>query len=410
MSSHAPGTSAPEAAASARSGGGGLITPIAATSEQAGDSAVQVPAPAILYSFRRCPYAIRARLGLAAAGLRPGRELALREVSLRSKPPELLAASANGRVPVLVLPTGGPGAGGAEATGAEATLASPDPAGADQGLEAGRGSSGAVCRVLAESLAILRWALELRDEQGWLTGWSSVAQSEMAALIAENDGAFKRHLDRFKYAGRYGSEGLEQQQEHRVQGLAILRAWNLRLLAGGWLLGSRACLADMALLPFVRQFRLADPDGFDAERGLEAVHSWLQRFLDSDTLRAVMQEPWAPRSPWRSPGWLYHLALSEEWQGARAEGVYCRSSRGLSLQQVGFIHASHAHQIAGTYRRFYADLPAGAVRLLTIDPARLAAAGVAVVAEPAPESGELFPHLYGALPTEAVLRDEPYPP
>lgn len=410
MSSPAPGTTAPEAAASARSGGSGLITPNAATSEQAGESAVQVPAPAILYSFRRCPYAIRARLGLAAAGLRPGRELALREVSLQSKPPELLAASAKGTVPVLVLPTGGPGAGGAEATGAEATLASSDPAGADQGLEPGGSGGGAGCRVLSESLAILRWALEQRDDQGWLTGWSAVAQSEMAALIAENDGAFKRHLDRFKYAGRYGSEGLEQQQEHREQGLAILRAWNRRLHAGGWLLGSRACLADMALLPFVRQFRLADADGFDAEPGLEAVHSWLRHFLDSDALRAVMQEPWAPRSPWRSPGWLYHLALSEEWQGARAEGVYDRSSRGLSLQQVGFIHASHVHQIAGTYRRFYADLPAGAVRLLTIDPARLAAVGVAVVAEPAPESGELFPHLYGALPAGAVLRDEPYPP
>jgi glutathione S-transferase len=82
----------------------------------------------------------------------------------------------------------------------------------------------------------------------------------------------------------------------------------------------------------------------------------------------------------------------------------------MDLEQVGFLHASYAHQIDGTHARFYADLPAGAVRLLTIDPARLQEAGVDVIAEPAPESGELFPHLYGALPTDAVLRDEPYPP
>ena len=145
-------------------------------------------------------------------------------------------------------------------------------------------------------------------------------------------------------------------------------------------------------------------------RSLEPLQGWLQRFLSGEALQTVMHGPWAPRCPWRSPSWLYHLALSEEWQAARAAGVYARSSRGLSLDQVGFIHASYAHQIACTHERFYGDLPAGAVRLLTLDPSRLAAAGVGVVAEPAPENGELFPHLYGAIPREAVLRDEPYPP
>ena len=336
---------------------------------------------AILYSFRRCPYAIRTRLALAAAGLRPGLDLELREVALQAKPPELLAASAKGTVPVLVLP---------EAVGAEAR--------------------GRAVSVLDESLAIVRWALEQRDPEGWLAGWSPTEEAAVQELIAANDGPFKHHLDRFKYAGRYGREGLAERQEHRERGLAILRDWDRRLQPGGWLLGDRPSLADIALLPFVRQFRLADPAGFDAEPDLAALQTWLQRFLASEALQAVLQAPWAPRAPWRSPGWLYHLALSEEWREARAAGIYNRSTRGRSLEEVGFLHASYAHQIGATYARFYADLPAGAVRLLTLDPARLAAAGLAVLEEPAPESGELFPHLYGALPLEAVLREEPWPP
>ena len=90
-------------------------------------------------------------------------------------------------------------------------------------------------------------------------------------------------------------------------------------------------------------------------------------------LAGVMAPPLAPRHPWRSPRWLYHLALAEEWQQAQAEGLYRRSTRGLSLEQVGFLHASYPHQIAATFERFYAD--AGPVRLLSIDPQRLAAAG-----------------------------------
>ena len=376
MSSTAPRTTAPAAAASGPSGSAGASTPIAATADRSAGSALRSAAPAILYSFRRCPYAIRARLGLAAAGVRPGIDLELREVALRSKPPELLVASAKGTVPVLALP---------------ATTTRP-------------------AAVLEESLAILHWALAQRDPEGWLLGWSAAEQARMEELIATNDGPFKRHLDRFKYAGRHGAEGLAEQQEHRERGLAILRDWDRQLRSGGWLLGVRPSLADIALLPFVRQFRLADPAGFDAEPRLEALQAWLQRFLASEALQAVMQEPWASRSPWRSPSWLYHLALTEEWRAAQAAGVYRRSTRGMDLEQVGFLHASYAHQIDGTHARFYADLPAGAVRLLTIDPARLQEAGVDVLAEPAPESGELFPHLYGALPTDAVLRDEPYPP
>ena len=319
----------------------------------------------ILYSFRRCPYAIRARLALAAAGLRPGVNLELREVHLQAKPPELLEASAKGTVPVLVLPDG---------------------------------------RVLDESLGIMHWALARSDPHRWLGGWGPAQVAAMEALITANDGPFKHHLDRFKYPDRYPGEAFEA---HRQAGLAILRSWSRRLELGGWLLGRRPSLADWALLPFVRQFRLVDPAGFDAEPQLAALQAWLGRFLASPELADALDAPWAARVPWRSPGLLYHLALRPEWQAARADGVYRRSTRGRSLEEVGFIHLSNAHQLEATAALFYGDLPAGAVLLLTIDPQRLAAAGWEVRFEQA-GGGEPFPHLYGPLPLGAVLRAEPW--
>ena len=176
---------------------------------------------------------------------------------------------------------------------------------------------------------------------------------------------------------------------------------------GGWLLGDRASLADWALLPFVRQFGLSEPPGWAAAAGLEALPGWLDRYGNSPALAAVMEPPWGQRRSWRSPRWIYHLALADDWRAARATGVYRISTRGLTLEQVGFIHASYAHQIAATYQRFFAD--AGPLKLLIIDPQRLAALGLPLQAEPAPGSAELFPHVYGALPVEAVLQVEAYP-
>ncbi len=397
----------------------------------------------ILYSFRRCPYAIRARLALQVAGLRPGLDLELREVALRAKPPELLRASTKGTVPVLLIPASG-----------------------DQGFT-----------VLEQSLAIMTWALDRHDPGDWQRLGPGPAAAEqrrqMAALIEQNDGPFKHHLDRFKYAGRYpaGEPG-----EHRAAALAILRRWNRRLeqagaeipdgaagagarrisekmhqemvaagrdsaalgsVRGPWLLGERPSLADAALLPFVRQFRLADPSGFDAESDLSALQRWLHNGMTSSAMAAVLAPPWGLRQPWRSPSWIYHLALTEEWQAAQRQGSYRRSTRGLSLEQVGFIHASRADQLSATYRRFYGD--AGPVTLLTIDPQRLTAP---LRFEPAPQGGgdagsersaeagaegraekvgersseggekggELFPHIYGPLPLEAVLNAEPFAP
>jgi glutathione S-transferase len=333
-------------------------------------------AAAILYSFRRCPFAIRARLALAAAGFRPGSALELREVHLSGKPPELLEASAKGTVPVLVLP------------------------------EAGAAGPGAPPLVVDESLAVMRWALASHDPADLLrSGTSPTAAAERAAitrLLEENDGAFKLHLDRFKYASRHPGA---DPQTHRSAALAILGRWSRLLEGADGLVGGRASLADLALAPFVRQFRLADPEGFDREPDLTPLQRWLRRFLDGPALAEVMAEPWAPRRAWRSPRWLYHLALAPEWHAARGQGVYRRSTIGRSLEEVGFIHASDAHQLEATFRCFYAE--AGEVLLLTIDPERLTAP---VHWEPSPESGERFPHIHGPLPLEAVLRSEPYLP
>ncbi len=106
-----------------------------------------------------------------------------------------------------------------------------------------------------------------------------------------------------------------------------------------------------------------------------------------------------------APRRLYHLALQEDWNEAQRSGTYARSTRGQSLAAVGFIHLSYPRQVPGTYRRFYADLPLGAVRLLRVDRRRLAAAGLQVRDEAVPGSDELFPHLYGPLPLAAVVSE-----
>ena len=316
-------------------------------------------AAGILYSVRRCPYAIRARLALAATGV----ELDVREVALRAKPPELLEASSKGTVPVLVREGGD---------------------------------------VLEESLAILLWALRQQERGGEAA--EALEQGFGAMLIAECDGPFKRHLDGFRYGD--GAASASEKEGHRQEALAILRRWNSWLETTDQVAPSFDALG-WAVLPFVRQFRRSDPEGLGREEGLERLKGWLAAFEASPALAQVLAPPWASRQIWRSPRWLYHLALEEDWQQARNAGVYSRSTRGKSLQEVGFVHASWSHQVEPTWQRFYGDGPE--LRLLVIDPSRLEAAGIPLREEPAPGSGERFPHLYGALPIGAVLLAERYP-
>ena len=206
-----------------------------------------LPTPPILYSFRRCPYAMRARLALASSGL----SYELREVALRNKPPELLAVSPKGTVPVLVLPCG---------------------------------------EVIDESLDVMLWALRQRDPEGWLTG----DVDGMQALIGTNDGNFKQHLDRYKYPNRYATEHTGDAQafvaSHQSAGAAWLVSLQNRLLKKNWLFGDRASLADMAVLPFVRQFAHTDAAWFAAQPWPQLA-AWLARFEASALYLGVMDKP-----------------------------------------------------------------------------------------------------------------------
>lgn len=165
----------------------------------------------------------------------------LREILLRDKPDEMLSASPKGTVPVLVLPDG---------------------------------------RVIEESLAVMEWAVE--------TGVGPLASltEEARALIAENDGPFKHHLDRYKYAARY--EGANE-AEHRGAGADFLRQLNDRLAMTGQLFGREPSFADYAIFPFVRQFRIADRDWFDTQ-GWPALHGWLEGHMDSVLFAAIMEK------------------------------------------------------------------------------------------------------------------------
>ncbi len=195
----------------------------------------------ILYSFRRCPYAIRARLALAVSGV----AVEHREVKLRDKPADMLAASPKGTVPVLVLRQ---------------------------------------AQVIDESIDIMRWALARNDPEGWLAG-------DDVALIAANDEAFKHHLDRYKYPERFAADGVD----HRAAGLAILGDLEARLVERAYLGGDRFGLADAAILPFVRQFAAVDRDWFAAQ-DLPRVQAWLAAFVGSALFEGVMEV----REVWRS--------------------------------------------------------------------------------------------------------------
>lgn len=195
----------------------------------------------VLYSFRRCPYAIRARLALAISNT----PYALREVQLANKPAAMLAASAKGTVPVLVLDDG---------------------------------------EVIDESLLIMRWALARNDPEGWL-------HRDDAELIARNDGAFKDDLDRYKYPSRHGSNAIV----HQERGLEFLTMLDARLSTSGQLCGVQRGIADAAVLPFVRQFAVVDPEWFAAQP-VPHRKGWLAGRLESALFQAVMARvaPWSP--------------------------------------------------------------------------------------------------------------------
>ena len=194
-----------------------------------------------LYTFRRCPYAMRARLALAVSGVR----VEVREIRLRAKPEAMLAASPKGTVPVLVLAGGG---------------------------------------VIDQSIDIMRWALHRHDPEAWLDG-------DDRALIADCDDRFKHHLDRTKYPERHASDPVA----HRIAAVEWLGLLEQRLGRQDNLCGARRSLTDAAIMPFVRQFAAIDPDWF-AQLPMPRVQEWLARHLQSALFETVMVrfDPWSP--------------------------------------------------------------------------------------------------------------------
>jgi glutathione S-transferase len=191
-----------------------------------------------LYSFRRCPYAMRARMALRYAGV----PVEIVEVSLKAKPAEMLAISPKGTVPVL-------DAGG---------------------------------RVIDESLEIMRWALAQNDPQGWLLD----GDLRIAELIEANDQGFKVQLNRYKYAERYPEQPMEV---YRAEGAVYLQKLEALLNDRDYLLADHPSLADIALLPFVRQFAHVDREWF-AQTPYVRLQAWLQRFLDSELFTSIMKK------------------------------------------------------------------------------------------------------------------------
>ena len=190
----------------------------------------------ILYSFRRCPYAMRARMALAASGA----EVMLREVLLKNKPAELLATSPKATVPVLVLSDG---------------------------------------QVLEESLDVMQWALEYQDPLGWLEG-----EALDSDWISACDGDFKHWLDRYKYAERYPEHTAE---DYRRNAEGFIQKLEDRLSSTGWVGGEAANAVDVALFPFVRQFAGVDPSWWQ-QAPYPNVRQWLENWLNSALFSAIM--------------------------------------------------------------------------------------------------------------------------
>lgn len=193
----------------------------------------------ILYSYRRCPYAMRARMALWAAQV----QLEVREVSLRDKPAHLLQISPKGTVPVLQLPDG---------------------------------------PVLEQSLDIMQWALAQHDPQGWL----HADREAVNHFISINDGDFKKALDRYKYPERYPEQ---QQLFYRQQGEQFLQALETVLQQHRFLLSDSASVADVAIFPFIRQFAAVDAEWF-AGSAYPQLRAWLNGWLESALFVQIMQK------------------------------------------------------------------------------------------------------------------------
>lgn len=202
----------------------------------------------ILYTFRRCPYAMRARMAIQYSQV----SVELREVVLRNKPQEMLDSSSKGTVPVLVLPCG---------------------------------------RIIDESIDIMVWALQQSDPEHWLFADRGKAKT-VQQLIEKNDFCFKEHLDRYKYYDRFPGHS---QQTYRQRGEEFLVELEDLLEKNKYLMANDLSLADIAIFPFIRQFAHVDKQWFFQAPYPQLIH-WLDGIMNSECFTAVMKK----YEPWRS--------------------------------------------------------------------------------------------------------------
>jgi len=194
----------------------------------------------ILYSFRRCPFAIRARMTLFYSGV----NVEIKEVLLKDKPLAMLSLSSKGTVPVLV-------------------------------------SSDGI--VLDESYQIMRWAIDISDPDHW---YPLAMSKEIDDLVYKNDHEFKSILDKYKYSDRYPENSTTY---YRTQGEHFLIFLEKKLKSNNYLLGDKITLADVAIFPFIRQFAFVDIDWFETSRYLK-LRGWLNKILDSKFFNTVMKK------------------------------------------------------------------------------------------------------------------------
>lgn len=214
----------------------------------------------VLYTYRRCPYAMRARMALLVAGI----DFDAHEVSLRDKPPEMLALSPKGSVPVMLLPEG---------------------------------------TVLEQSWDIMRWALNQDATKLW---WESAQSSENLDWLTRNDGMFKQQLDRYKYPERHDEPDRVVHRERALD--QFLRPLAARLGQTTYLGGSGPCATDLAIFPFVRQFWAVEPDWFQ-QLQVPALQAWLSNWLSSPLFLLCMHKL-PSQTTVRFPSFAYQESLA----------------------------------------------------------------------------------------------------
>jgi len=193
----------------------------------------------ILYSYRRCPYAMRARMALKYASI----ELELREIALREKPKSMLLASPKGTVPVLCLDG----------------------------------------QVIDQSLDIMHWALQKSDPDGW----KNVDEKTANNWIENNDGLFKTLLDQYKYPNRYPELNPEEVLNTAIE--FMLKPMESNLQQTEYLIGNQISWVDVAIFPFIRQFAGVNPQKFE-DLALPATRKWLSQHIESQLFNAVMEK------------------------------------------------------------------------------------------------------------------------